>query len=649
MALTDLVFTSTEGGSPALVFGGEATAPTRDTDLVFSQPQPSHPTELVFGGEATGTHPDVTATLAATLPALQGAAAVVLGVPATMAGVLPGLSGALAITHDNQTQRPTVGRVQAVAQIAAPAESGLTQPEQHARPTNTGVRHRDVDALGAIMGNTPTFATAQPVSPRTAGRFQDGTTTQAHLHGQWQDGNTEQRVHLQGKFQEGTAARCSKTVRLQDGLRDRRTSRTTRWQDASKRRKAYTGRAGAAKAQPLYRRGRFQEAWPPRSGISPVPVVPVVPPPYWGTVLVFACPPLSAPNLVFGTTQCSPVGLVVIPIRRTYMVTNSATLTRVEGGIPISVYGMTLALDMDSWTWSFSATCPLSQLSNLEPSTSGGFVEVVAMINGVAYNALVESVSTSRTFGQSSLSVSGRGVLAVLDSPYSPILSFGNVTSRTAVQLIADVLTDNGAPLGWTTTFALDDWLVPAGVFSHQGTRISALKAIAGAAGGYIQPHPSLREFSVLAMYPSTPWGWDSLVIPDYVLPSDVTIQEGVSWLERPRYTRVFVSGQQQGVLGQVTVTGEAGDLVAPMVVDPLITTAGAARQRGISVLGATGRAKEITLTLPVLPETGIIPPGKFVRYVDGMMQKTGIVRSTNISVGLPSIAQTLVVESYVN
>jgi hypothetical protein len=101
------------------------------------------------------------------------------------------------------------------------------------------------------------------------------------------------------------------------------------------------------------------------------------------------------------------------------------------------------------------------------------------------------------------------------------------------------------------------------------------------------------------------------------------------------------------GVLGQVTRAGTAGDVLAPMVVDPLITEAAAARQRGLAVLADTGRQIEVTLRLPVLAETGIIEPGAFVEYQDGSITRLGLVRSTSVQAELPEVWQTLGVETH--
>ena len=97
----------------------------------------------------------------------------------------------------------------------------------------------------------------------------------------------------------------------------------------------------------------------------------------------------------------------------------------------------------------------------------------------------------------------------------------------------------------------------------------------------------------------------------------------------------------------RITRAGTAGTLLAPPVVDPLITTTAAARQRGLSILADTGRQKELSLRLPVLPETGIILPGTLLRYVDGGETHLGMVRGVNVDVQMPAVYQTLEVESH--
>lgn len=405
-------------------------------------------------------------------------------------------------------------------------------------------------------------------------------------------------------------------------------------------------------------RGRYQDAVPPPPGISiwVIPEPPAPQPCYTPSAhLLFAALAPADSHLLFVCENHidppPPDGEpVVVPVRRVYFVINNVTLHRLPDGLPVPVFSLSLALDAASWTWGFDALLPAAAEAVVAPGSNSGPVELVASVNGTPFRVLAESISRERVFGDASIRISGRGRNAVLAAPYAPMMNFQQPQARTARQLMDDVLTLNGIPLGWSIDWGLTDWNVPTGVFTQQGTWMEALVAIASAAGGYLIPHPSDQSIRVRHRYPTAPWEWNT-VTPDFVLPVDAVARESLRWVEKPGYNRVFVSGQDVGVLGQVTRAGTAGDVLAPMVVDALVTEAAAARQRGISVLADTGQQIEVSLRLPVLAETGIIEPGAFVEYQDGSQGSTirrlGIVRSTQVEAGMPDIWQTLGVQSH--
>ncbi|RYF54584.1 MAG: hypothetical protein EOO27_23320 [Comamonadaceae bacterium] len=406
---------------------------------------------------------------------------------------------------------------------------------------------------------------------------------------------------------------------------------------------------------PLEYRVRFQQSMKPPIGVHVRPPIAGSEPCYIpDTDLLFDAPWLATTDLLFicerhVVVPPEPGTTVVVPIKRIYAVLNNVSLRRVDGNIPLpQTSGLTLSLDDGSWTWGFSAVLPGRALADLEPTSTGEPVEIEATINGVAYRGLIESISRDRTFARSDIRVSGRGKAALLDAPYAPTLNFGNpFDDLTAQQLATEVLTINGVPLGWSLDWKPEDWLVPSDAWSHAGTYISALNAIASAAGAYLQPHRTDESLSVLLRYPAAPWDWAS-VIPDFELPADPVQKESIEWIERARYNRVYVSGLKTGVIGKVTRAGTAGNLVAPMVVDQLITSAAAARQRALPVLANVGRQALLTLRLPILSETGVIPPGKFIRFIDAGVTRIGITRSVSVTASLPTIWQTIGVETHV-
>lgn len=327
------------------------------------------------------------------------------------------------------------------------------------------------------------------------------------------------------------------------------------------------------------------------------------------------------------------------------MTVNQITLRRVAGNIPLPASAFSMSIDADSWTWGWSATLPAEQRQHLIP-VDGIPVEVEATVNGVPYRLAMESITRDRSFARSRIAVQGRGLAAALDAPYAPVLNFGNTAARTAQQLMADVLTLNGAGFGWSVDWGLTDWLVPPNLWTLQGSWIEAINAIASAAGGYVQPHATDPILRVLPRYPAAPWDWPTTT-PDIELPSAVVSVEGIEWFSRPVYDRVHVSGVAGGVLAQATRAGTAGALVAPMVTDSLITHADAARQRATQVLSDVGAQARVTLRLPVLPETGLITPGKLVRYTDGPSARLGLVRGTSLDWSAPTLRQSITLETH--
>ncbi|WP_454752060.1 hypothetical protein [Cupriavidus necator] len=516
---------------------------------------------------------------------------------------------------------------------------------------------------------TDTWQPAAPLSPIRGDDYVQAARLRAQPDLVWERAAPTVRPLQSSPFQYALRLRNTGADSWQEAARRRRTireqfqypphikvSKGLPWHEAKLQSTARALPFGRGTFTPISPRLPWQEARRPGYGAEGPPVVPPVEPPFEGDPdLNFRCLWLDyAGNdilLNFAVDQCPPAppgDTVIVPVKRVYIVLNTTSLRRVDGNVLLPTFSLSLSIDADSWTWGFNASLPDTTLDAIEPGSDGTPVELEAIINGTAYRVLAEQISRDRTFGRSAIRVSGKGKSAILGAPYAQVQNFSNSSAaRTAQQLVNDALTVNGASIGWTVNWAATDWLVPASAWSHQGSYISALNAIAGAAGAYIQPHPSQKTLNVLSRYPTAPWNWGSLV-PDFELPADVTTRESIEWLERPRYNRVFVSGQGQGVLGQVTRGGTAGDIVAPMVTDALITHADAARQRGLAVLGDTGRQAHLSLRLPVLEETGVIQPGKFVRYVDGGVTRIGIVRSTSVDVSNPEVWQTIGVETHV-
>lgn len=624
-------------------------------ELIFGRPPTSGSVGTLLFDEGPSIVPPIEASFIRTLPEFATDIRIGTFVDATATFTLPDNALASTATYLTNTDRPLVGQALTAWSDGITDVSGAETFAQRAAHLSAHAAPVWTAATPLVAFGVRSLATdADRLSQPVIGVFTSAARlANVALVSLAQDGLRDRRPSLTGEFQNavGLGARGMQ-AKFQDAYRDRRNDLANEFENAIRGIPVfYTGAIRPGIKLSLGWETSFQNAVYPGPGVSVPPQPPTPDPCYippagddvvllfkdrrWNSDLIFICDRHPAP----------PESAVIVPVRRVYIVLNDVSLKRVDGNIALPTFNMSLNLDFQSWTWGFSANLPMQALADLEPSSEGVPVEVEASINGVDYRFQVERRSRSRTFGKASIAIQGRGKASLLDAPYAPTLNFTNSASRTVEQLANDVLMVNSVPLGWDVNWNTSDWTVPAGVFAYQGTHIGALNTLAAAAGAYVQPHATAQEFNVLPIYPDVPWAWGS-VSPDFELPAAVTTQEGIEWIDKPVYNRVYVSGVSAGVLGRVTREGTAGDKLAPQIVDPLITAAVAARLRGTPALADTGARQDVTLRLPVLEETGIIVPGKYVRYVDGSTTRFGIVRGVSVDVAMPEVHQRILVET---
>lgn len=624
-------------------------------DLVFDRPPLSgSPVDVVFGDTAATPSDAVYASGRIALPSflLLGTATATRPPTRTASGsiALPAFMLTGTVRYDSAVERPLVGRARTRWQLAAALQSPVRAEHQAVQPSRATSRAR--------------WQRAEPVAARTAlawqdvsgarvvagPRHQDAQRIDAAASARYQDA---QRVRTGGVSHWHEAARilpAAWAVRHQDANRLRAVAQV-RWQEAVKRELLRDEPARAALGIAAGARSHWQVFMRPLPGVSIV-VPPTQEPCYLpSTALVFADGPLATGVLVFVCERhTTPPGgeTITVPIRRAYIVQNSISLVRIDSGEVIEASAFSMSLDADSWTWRWSATLPRVAWPVVRRGIQAAPVDILATVNGVPYRLSATDCSRDRRFADGKVQVQGRGRAAVLDSPYAPTLNHASASARSVAQLLDLALSYNGVGIGWNIDFGLTDWTVPGGTWDFQGSYIGAVLDIANAAGAIVQPHATDAILRVMPRYPVAPWNWGTLS-PDFVLPAAAVAVEGIQLVTKPDYNRVFVAGTNAaGVLGQITRAGTAGDSVAPMVTHALATHSDAVAQRGLAVLSDTGAQANVSLRLQVLPETGVILPGAFVRYEDGAETHLGLVRSTSVDWQRPVLRQSITLETHV-
>lgn len=633
-------------------------------NLLFRDPPLSgQPVALVFG-DIAGVAGDVAVTLSGTLPALGGHIGVARVFGVSLAATLPGLAGTVNAVYFTDTQRPTVAQVLTLAQVAQPVEGGITQPQQHAQPTNSGFEDAFAQALPAGGYLHAAYSEADHTATHTASAFAEADRYAAQVVQALMQDGTSTRQSRSNPFTEAVGTRSGLIGVMQDGVITRQSRRSHFTEGQRGPLVRYQGRAGAGMARERGVDSRFQDAWVPRPGQYVPPVIPPEPPPYWGAHLLFACPPLAYPALLFGVTQCTPPtppdALFYILPARVYMTAHTITAQRLPDLADVPIFEATLGADSGSYCWSLSASGPASLFELLAP-VAGLPAQIRITLDGMPWVFAIDAISRNAAFGKTGTSVQGRSVTSLIAAPYVRSQARIEPDDKTAQQIALIDLAGTGVDLDWgigagaLANGGMVDWFVPAGAYSRQGTALEAVSRIVQAAGGYLQSHRA--NPTLLARHPygqrigdvsGAPWHWglgaaDVELAPDAIITSAITRRDG------PDVNAVYVSGTSHGVLALVKRAGSAGDKLASMVTDSLITHTDAARQAGLAVLGAAGPKYAVQLDLPVLTgpsQPGVIDVGALVQ-VNASVPWRGRVRGVQVSAKQPSLRQTITLERH--
>lgn len=628
------------------------------SNLIFSRPRHTGgPVQLVFGADTVPPVLPVSVAGEGALGGVSGSGFVlIVPLPVSVAGQssLGGVSGSGQALYNNRNPRRASTRAVLPFQPATPRPGGtaagwgqsarlLAQPAStwgKAAPAVAGpVTHWDVVTVKAIQRSA---AWGQGAQRATQAQAVHQAASPRHTKAQagWQ---TAQGRALHAALVHQAALSLVRQARAP-------------WQLAHAMQALVVARNGRGVARLSQLLAPWQVARPVPAGreVWP-PVQPTNPPRVPSTHLLFACPAWAGGpvRLVFGHVCGTPpwqnAPIYILPARF-YMAVHQIEAKRLPDNTPIGIFDVSLSADVGSWAWTFSASCKPDAFDALAPS--GGIPTMLQItLDGLQWVFLVDSLQRQEAFGQRSVKVAGRSATAIIGQPYARTTARLSNADYTAQQLAAQAVDLTDVAVDW----GIDDWLVPAGVWSHEGTPLEAVQSIAEAAGGYVNSHRSQPTLLVRHPYPTLPsgipggpWNWGGTFDADVELAPDALVTKGIERKDGPDVDGVYVSGTTQGVLAHVKRTGTAGAKLASMITSPLITAPIAAQQRGLSVLGAAGAKHMVQISLPVLTgasQPGVLDVGQLVQ-INELTPWRGRVRSVSVS-AQKAVRQTVTLERH--
>lgn len=342
----------------------------------------------------------------------------------------------------------------------------------------------------------------------------------------------------------------------------------------------------------------------PPKHIKPKPFVPP-----WRAKLQIRCALPGNGTLRIDRAQCLAYAEVEIQVRMCYMIENSASLSLLDG-TPLPCTSMQIETDYESWCWGLTATLLGRDAWELvQPNPLA--CEVKALINGMEWRFLLDEPKRNQAFNSDRVSISGRSRSAWLHTPYHRPFNVSQENARDMSQL-AEAALDN---TGWAIDWQLDDWLVPASMYTSNTTPIQMLLKLAEVSGNRIYTHPHLQIITAHKRWPVASWLLDGQVCDISIQDSAIISKERTA-IFSPLYNGCYVGGESHGVMALVRIAGTDGTLLPgePVTDILLCDNAGvAARARGLNILSDSGPGVEVNAELPLHPDIGLIEPGKIV------------------------------------
>ncbi|WP_143869873.1 hypothetical protein [Catenovulum sediminis] len=329
--------------------------------------------------------------------------------------------------------------------------------------------------------------------------------------------------------------------------------------------------------------------------------------------------------------------------RRVHTVIHSLKCYRDSDNTQVHITSFNMNTSRDQWGFSFAMQCASKGEANKLAHVNGEPVDVRIELNGHIIRGIAENISRTKAFGSNKYSVSGRSIAARLAEPFEIPTAYSNSSAMNATQIIDDVLTGTG----WTYTFDLTDWLIPAGALNLQSaSTIDVIATIAKAAGGIVIADTDFKDIQLLPRNKAPYWTLGQAT-EDHQINDSVILNISDDPANTPLYNAVFVRGEQQGVSTKIKRSGTQGDKLAADVVDPLITHIDAARQRGTSELAEAGKGANIKLTTTIMNGLPLINPGALIAVDESAEQYKLVCDSTSVSAqvnqrGLLTVRQSI-------
>jgi len=342
-------------------------------------------------------------------------------------------------------------------------------------------------------------------------------------------------------------------------------------------------------------------------GPSIRPPIPPITPPDGGSItivrdLVFCKKPNNKNpiDLIFGDTCGWVDDDYSIPDEDVYIVQNNVEICRTDDRRIIKAFNVEIGANRKDYLWSGSLSLPFSELEKIVDVP-----EIEININQYKFVVDVDDIKVQQEFNRKSIEISVSSTTNRLktikahnvDNDLSSIAIMSAQLSRDDLETGFKFVSQNSV-----------DWIIPSGIIEYDDAfALDIINSIALSVGDTVISHAYKKEIIVKEKYSSGQ--------PIYKLPIGKLFDYSTNEESGTEYNAVVVTGENKGITAIVRKEGTAGEKIAPMIVNKLITDQSAARRAAInSIFNSKDRSITIDTESVLFKETPMIYPSDVVQ-----------------------------------
>ena len=328
-------------------------------------------------------------------------------------------------------------------------------------------------------------------------------------------------------------------------------------------------------------------------------------------------------NLIFGD-ECHIQNEYSIPDKGVYIVKNKVEIFRTDDGRIIKAFAVEIGANSKEYLWSGSLSLPFSELDKIIDKP-----ELEININQYKFVVDVNEINTNQGFNSKDVEVS---ILSTTNRLKTiPSHNVGRDSSSLGImsaQLQRDDL-DTGFIF---VNKDGEDWVINDNLIEYSdASALDVINNIVLAVGDSVVSHAYRKEIMMKSKYP--------VGQPTYRLPVGKLFDYGASETKSTEYNAIVVTGENIGITAVVRKEGTAGEKIAPMIVNKLITAENAARRAAINAIYNTDDYSiDISTESVLFKEVPMLYPRDIVQVGSDI----GWIEDIRISVALDDKALTV-------